>query len=184
MEAKRKQVEQIQNYLMGCQAFFEQVITELLLYQPADPHYFLLNYLRNMSPQERKKWSYKMGALAGGMTDSAERLEATKQTPPVPGVGNLQVVLRLTATEDTKYDALQVLTALRGNGKNMPGCIHFETYEGDSAEILVLQTWSSQKNLDDYHASSFFAAATDSFKGLLSEVPVFNVYSHHPVASS
>jgi quinol monooxygenase YgiN len=175
MEAKRTQVEQIQNYLMGCQAFFEAVITQLLLYQPADPHTFLLRFLRDMSPKERKKWSYKMGSLAGGMTDSAERLESSKQTPPIPGVGNLQVVLRLTSAKSKKYDALQVLNNLRANGKNMPGCLHFEIYEAEGPNILVLQTWTSQSALDDYHASSFFAAATDSFKGLLAEVTVFNV---------
>ena len=45
MEAKKAQVNTMKDYILGCQAFFEKVLTDLLLRAPEDPAAFLLQVL-------------------------------------------------------------------------------------------------------------------------------------------
>lgn len=190
MQAKLAQVDQIKNYVGGCREFFEQCIAELLLKQPKDPHGHLVEFLNEMSVEEREQWSYGMKDLvkdnSGGAGAGTGAPAAKLETPPIPETGNLQVVLRLRVDEDDEKAwpaVVQLLEDLRRNGKAMPGCIHFEIYECRAAEevreVLILQTWESQLALDDFHKATFFTTSTGAFDGLLAEPPNFSVYRHH-----
>lgn len=181
LEAKKAQVDQIKNYVGGCQGFFELIISKLILQQPSDPHSFLLDFLRGMSADEKAKWAYKMGGLANPNAESMSRVAASKKAPPVPGEGAVQVILRLPTMEkgDKYHRTMSLLEDLRNNALPMSGCLHFEIYEGDESDILVLQTWTGQEALDLYHASAFFATATRQFANLLTSAPEFDAYVHH-----
>lgn len=187
MEAKQAQVDQIKNYVGGCQGFFEACIAELLLKQPKDPHAHLVEYLSDMGVDEREKWSHGMKDLAkdgGSGSGKSATKPANQNAPPVPDTGNLQVILRLQVSQDDEKawpTVLNQLENLRRNGKTMPGCVHFEIYEcfKENREILILQTWADQVALDDFHKSSFFMASTGAFDGLLATPPDFRVYRHH-----
>ena len=123
----------------------------------------LVEYLSDMSVDEREKWSYGMKDLVkdGGSGSGASAAKpANQNAPPIPDTGNLQVILQLQVMEEDEKawpTVVNQLEDLRRNGKTMPGCVHFEIYECfDDREILILQTWEDQVALDDFHKASFF----------------------------
>lgn len=177
--------KQMQAYVAGCQAFFEKCLVDLVLRQPTDPHAFLVETLTTMSQEETREWTRRMGKIVISGERPPTRTTSSKGNPPVPDdQAQVQVLLRLSLMpgEKVKKTTLQVLEDLRRNAKAMDGCMHFEIYTGEEQEIVLLQTWESQRHLDEYHSAPFFAASTGKFSGLLADQPVFKVYKHHVTA--
>lgn len=181
---KEMHMKQMQQYVSGCQQFFETALIDIVFRQPTDIHEFLLNKLNDMSTEERTLWKHKMGRFGGDRPPTAST--SSSSSPPVPETKCLQLVLKLSLApgEDVLTRTLQVLEDLRRNGKAMNGCLHFEIYKGTNnafsdTEVVLLQTWASQKDLDEYHSSTFFAQTTCKFAGLLRQQPDFKVFKHH-----
>lgn len=182
MAAERAQVDAMKDYIAGCQAFFEKVLTDLLLRAPDDPHAFLKKALDDMSPQEKDQWKSKIsGAVEELKEESVEGAtsDATAAAPASVASGSLQVVLRLLLNDgaDNKEKTMAVLQDLKEQGQKLPGCISFQVFDRENQnEVLVLQTWQNQECLDNYYAQDFFQAATPKFNGLLSDLPDYRTY--------
>mmetsp|Transcript_13334 Transcript_13334/g.25889 ORF Transcript_13334/g.25889 Transcript_13334/m.25889 type:complete len:135 (-) Transcript_13334:420-824(-) len=99
MEAKKAQVQNMQEYIAGCQAFFEKVLTELLLRQPDDPAEFLQETLEAMPAEEKAQWTKKVTnqAVAAGVPAPRPQTSAAgRSTETVPLTADtVQVVLKL-----------------------------------------------------------------------------------------
>lgn len=181
-QTKADHAQQMKKYVNGCHNFFEKTLLDLVLRQPKDPHEFLVNALESMSSSEREQWSQKMGSI-GGRSDIPKKISSTDPSPPTAEEGQIQVVLRLLLIpgDEIFKRTLDVLEELRGNGKAMSGCLHFEIYNNADGEIALLQTWASQQALEDYHNAAFFRNTTGKFNGLLADQPDFKVYKHYTV---
>lgn len=194
MDQKKAQVRNMQEYIAGCQAFFEKVLTDLLLRQPSDPAEFLLETINNMPPEEKALWTKKVTnkaiaaatesnkgsgppALLGGGSGEMKSVAYTRDT--------VQVVLRLDLNpgNDIQKACLDVLQNLKESGCKLNGCQQFEIFvetkqeDSDANSVCVLQTWANQDALDNYYAQDFFTAATPAFAGLLSGPPEYRSYT-------
>jgi len=180
-DAKKAQVVAMKDYIGGCQAFFEKVLTDILLRQPPDPHAFLLETLTTMSSEEKSQWQQKVkaassgDALVGGLGD--ENAFATSSAPRTKD--NVVVMLRLNLTEEGgKPKVLGVLKDLRDQARQLQGCMSYEISDRiGEPELLVTQVWANQSALDNFYAQSFFQEAAPKFAGLLADHPDYCTYT-------
>lgn len=193
LDAKITQVRNMQEYITGCQAFFEKVLTDLLLRQPANPAEFMLESINSMSAEEKAQWTKKVTNQAVAASQNANKgvppsgtaramSEMKAAAGPVAfSKDTVQVVLRLELNEgdDVKSSCLAVLTRLRDKGSKLPGCLAFNIFEeqADIPSLLILQTWSNQSSLDNYYEQDFFRAATPDFAGLLAAPPEYRTFT-------
>jgi len=175
----------MQEYIAGCQAFFEKVLTDLLLRQPSDPAEFLLESINAMPEEEKAMWTKKVTNKA-----LAAAQEANKGVPPKTSEmkstvtftkETVEVVLRLELNEgdDIKPACLKVLHRLKDRGSKLSGCQSFEIFCENQAEgvsMLIIQTWANQAALDNYYEQDFFKEATPDFAGLLSSAPEYRTF--------
>lgn len=195
LDAKISQVRNMQEYIGGCQAFFEKVLTDLLLRQPDDPAEFMIETINAMPAEEKAKWNKKVVNQAVTASQNANKgvppatsaeavAEMKTSSGAVPAVAftkdTVQVVLRLDLNEDdgVKNACLVVLKRLRDQGRKLKGCVSFNVFEeAEQSSLLLLQTWSNQAALDNYYEQDFFRESTPEFAGLLAGPPEYRVFS-------
>lgn len=181
-DSKKDQVNAMKDYIGGCQGFFERVLTDILLRQPADPHAFMLETLNSMTAEEKAQWQQKVHTATSGKGDESGLDMDTKEAKvmgPLPSTA-VQVVLTLNVEsgDDNKQKCLDVMREVREQGIQLAGCLSYQIMDKvNEPQVVVLQTWTDQAALDNYHAQSFFQEATPKFAGVLSETPIFNTYS-------
>lgn len=165
--AKRAQITQMQTYISGVQGFFEGVLTDLLLQQPADPHQFLMDALAAMPVSERTAIRAQLASqdLRKNNQEDAS-LNRSKQS--------IIVLLTLVANDEAacKTNVLATLHELQSAARAMPSCLRYDLcHNPESTEILVNQQWATRAGLDAFYASPEFARATPKFAGMLAQAP-------------
>lgn len=166
--AKRAQIKQMQTYVAGVQGFFEGVLTDLLLQQPADPHAFLMESLAAMPLSERASIRAQLSAQDERKNHQEDAsFNRAKHAAVI-------VLLTLTANDDgpCKASVLTTLHELQKAARSMPACLRYDLcHNPDSPEILVNQQWATRAGLDAFYASAEFARATPKFAGMLAAEP-------------
>lgn len=179
-DAKKAQVVAMKDYIGGCQAFFEKVLTDILLRQPKDPHAFLVETLNNMTAEEKAKWQQRVVSATAGENLGALESEEVLTSSVALTKEAVIVVLRLNLNPEdssSKEKVLAVLTDLRSKAKKLNGLLSYEiSNRVGEMELLVTQTWANQAALDNYYAQPFFQEAAPKFTGLLSGHPDYGTY--------
>lgn len=174
--SKLAQIAQMQTYVSGVQGFFEDVLADLMLQQPEDPHAFMLQALNNMSVNQRRE-----------IAEQIRRQDLRKNHHEDAGYNRAKhaviVLLTLVANDSDpkcKTSVIATLQELQKAARGMPACLRYDIcHQPDSTEILVNQTWATQAGLEAFYACPEFTRATPKFAGMLAATPEEKVY--HPV---
>jgi predicted exporter len=135
--AERAQLKQFQSYISTVSPFFEQVLTNMLLEQPDDPHKFLINALESMPVAERADIKDRLASSEEARKNNWEDSNFNRAK------NCLVVVLTLTLNEDPncKTTVIETLQELQKAARNNPACIRYDIcHNVESNEILINQS--------------------------------------------
>lgn len=87
-------------------------------------------------------------------------------------------VLRLRVPPERKADTIDMLNLMIGPTAAKPGCVHCRLYDnqGLEEEVLLLEEWESQKNLEQHLCSEEFKKALEAMD-MASEKPQLAFHS-------
>ena len=169
--------------LPQCQGFFADVIADLLLEQPDDPHEFMTKKLRSF-PKEQKLDLLKRLQRLTTQSDFAKFDPPPLQEPVVTSSrASVQDTLRLVLTSAQHKDAaFAALAELKADVMETGKCVSFAVYYNEATlELLVLQAWATQDDLDAFVTTGSFAKFKGKWAGLLAAVPENRLYTQRVI---